>query len=66
MEKLNRSVCCIETYVEDAEEYWSKGCCYKAAKISEDEWLIETNFGSIGIVGPDYMADDFEELFVEL
>lgn len=56
---------CTQTYVEDDNEYWTEGHYYEAEYLSDEEWTyaIETNFGGVGKVGPDYMLDDFDEYF---
>lgn len=56
---------CTQTYVEDDNEYWTEGRYYEAEYLSDEEWTyaIETNFGGVGKVGPDYMLDDFDEYF---
>lgn len=59
------TVQCIQTYVEDDNEYWTEGRYYEAEYLSDEKWTyaIETNFDGVGKVGPNYMLDDFDEYF---
>lgn len=54
---------CILSYVEDGNEYWTKGSFYKFRKHKDGTFEIETNLGGRGRVGPGFMCDDFEEYF---
>lgn len=60
--RLGIEVRCKESYIEDEEEYWTKGNIYNARK-TDDGWKIQTNLGNWGRVGPNYMLDDFNEYF---
>lgn len=66
MSHFKRTVRCLADYVEDCERYWTKGKTYGACKHHDGNWSIETNLGTIGSVGPDFMLDDFDKYFVEV
>lgn len=63
--ELKRTVRCLQSYVENADEIWTKGTEYGAKKHRDGSWSIETNFGNIGKVGADYLLDSFEGNFIE-
>lgn len=58
----NKFAMCIQTYVEDDNEYWTEGRVYEFSQ-NCDIYEIETNLGGVGKVGKGYMCDRFEEYF---
>ena len=58
----NKFAMCIQTYVEDNNEYWTEGRVYEFSK-NGDTYEIETNYGGFGKVGKGYMCDCFDEYF---
>lgn len=58
----NKFAMCIQTYVEDDNEYWTEGRVYEFSQ-NGDIYEIETNLGGVGKVGKGYMCDRFEEYF---
>ena len=62
--KNDVEVKCIKTYIEDTEEYWSKGNYYQAKKLPNNEWKIKTNLGTWGRIGDAYMINDINEYFI--
>lgn len=62
------TVRCTESYEEDNERYYTKGQIYKAKKEYchgewSGDWVIETDQGTEGHVGPSYLLEDFDENF---
>ena len=64
--KFKRTVLCIESYIEDGIEYWSKGKEYGAIKHHNGNWSIETNKGNVGGIGPAFLEENFEEYFMQV
>jgi hypothetical protein len=56
---------CTQTYVENDNEYWTKGHCYEAEYLSDEEYTyaIETNFGSVRKIRTRYTLENFDEYF---
>lgn len=59
------TVLCTETYEEDSVEYWTKGKTYKATKHDDGNWSIKTNLGTTGMVGPNYLLENFYDNFTD-
>ncbi len=64
--KFTKKVKCTKTYVEDGNDYWTAGQVYDAKKHQDGSWSIETNFGTVGKVGEEYMLDDFSSHFLDV
>jgi len=65
-DKATIKVKCIKDYMEDDEEgeLWSKGCIYDAKQVdTRGNRKIETNLGTWGSIGPDFLLKDFDKYF---
>lgn len=61
-EFTNKFAMCIQTYIEDDNEYWTEGRVYEFRK-DGDTYEVQTNYQGYGKVGKGYMCDCFEEFF---
>lgn len=56
-------VTCIQDYIEDGECYWSEGNKYICKTNDFITFEINTNLDTVGLVGKNYLCDNFDEYF---